>query len=97
MKIILNKDKHRLLSHRFFLLLLLQSSHLFHKGVAGFIILPVVRQQVFFFLCQRRKLVMDGDFAVRGSFLYSAFNIALLMLLSTLLNSREVFLPKSKV
>ena len=38
MKIILNKDKHRLLSHRFFLLLLLQSSHQFHKGVAGFII-----------------------------------------------------------
>ena len=66
MKIILNKDKHRLLSHRFFLLLLLQSSHLFHKGVAGFIILPVVRQQVFFFLYQRRKLVMDGDFAVRA-------------------------------
>ena len=27
MKIILNKDKHRLLSHRFFLLLLLQSSY----------------------------------------------------------------------
>ena len=68
MKIILNKDKHRLLSHRFFLLLLLQSSHQFHKGVAGFIILPVVRQQLFFFLCQRRKLVMDGDFAVRAHF-----------------------------
>ncbi len=42
MKIILNKDKHRLLSHRFFLLLLLQSSHQFHKGVAGFIILGSV-------------------------------------------------------
>ena len=49
MKIILNKDKHRLLSHRFFLLLLLQSSHLFHKGVAGFIILPVVDNRYFSF------------------------------------------------
>ena len=83
---------------RFFLLIPLQFFHQFHNGVTGFVVLPVVGQQILFLLHRRRKVVMDDDVCCcRFSFLYSAFNIALLIVVLISRCSLEELFPKSNV